>query len=156
MCLDHQFDKLEGATQQGVPFDIEPSPQPMLLRALLAVPCGEAVYGAPVARRIVAFTGAHQQYAAQVVPELTEREREVLELVAASLGNQRSPVGWKQRRITKTVGSPHPCGNHGSTPLGRTLVSMALSRRSLIKEALIVLIACRQEICAPLSTTGEN
>jgi DNA-binding NarL/FixJ family response regulator len=83
MCLDHQFDKLEGATQQGVPFDIEPSPQPMLFRALLAVPSGEAVYGAPVARRIVAFTGAHQQYAAQVVPELTEREREVLELVAA-------------------------------------------------------------------------
>ena len=84
-----QFDKLEGATQQGVPFDIEPSPQPMLLRALLAVPSGEAVYGAPVARRIVAFTGAHQQYAAQVVPELTEREREVLELVAASLGNHK-------------------------------------------------------------------
>jgi FixJ family two-component response regulator len=37
----------------------------------------------------VAFTGAHQQYAAQVVPELTEREREVLELVAASLGNHK-------------------------------------------------------------------
>jgi DNA-binding NarL/FixJ family response regulator len=41
-----------------------------------------------VARRIVEFfTGAHQRYAAQVFPELTEREREVLELVAAGLGN---------------------------------------------------------------------
>jgi DNA-binding NarL/FixJ family response regulator len=58
------------------------------LRALQAVAAGEAVYGAPVARRIVAFfTGAHQQYAAQVFPELTEREREVLELVAAGLDN---------------------------------------------------------------------
>jgi DNA-binding NarL/FixJ family response regulator len=59
-----------------------------ILRALLAVAAGEAVYGAAVARRIVAFfTGAHQQYAARVFPELTEREREVLELVAAGLGN---------------------------------------------------------------------
>jgi hypothetical protein len=31
MCLDHQFDKLEGDTQQGVTFEIEPSPQPMLV-----------------------------------------------------------------------------------------------------------------------------
>jgi hypothetical protein len=30
-CLDHQFDKLEGATQQGIIFEIEPSPQPMLV-----------------------------------------------------------------------------------------------------------------------------
>ena len=59
-----------------------------ILRALQAVAAGEAVYGAPVARRIVAFfTGAHQQYAAKVFPELTEREREMLELVAAGLGN---------------------------------------------------------------------
>jgi DNA-binding NarL/FixJ family response regulator len=59
-----------------------------ILRALLAVASGEAVYGAPVARRIVAFfTGAQQRYAAQVFPELTAREREVLELVAAGHGN---------------------------------------------------------------------
>ena len=59
-----------------------------ILRALLAVASGEAVYGAPVARRIVAFfTGAHQHYAAQVFPELTEREREVLELVARGRSN---------------------------------------------------------------------
>jgi DNA-binding NarL/FixJ family response regulator len=55
---------------------------------VLAVAAGEAVYGAAVARRIVAFfTGAQQRYAAQVFPELTAREREVLELVAAGLGN---------------------------------------------------------------------
>jgi hypothetical protein len=27
--LDHHFDKLQGDTQQGVTFEIEPSPQPM-------------------------------------------------------------------------------------------------------------------------------
>jgi hypothetical protein len=31
MCLDHQFDKLQGDTQQGVTFEIEPSSPPMLV-----------------------------------------------------------------------------------------------------------------------------
>jgi DNA-binding NarL/FixJ family response regulator len=45
-------------------------------------------YGAAVARRIVDFfTGAHRRYAAQVFPELTAREREILDLVAAGHGN---------------------------------------------------------------------
>jgi DNA-binding NarL/FixJ family response regulator len=59
-----------------------------ILRALQAVAAGEAVYGAAVARRIVAFfTGAQQHYTARVFPGLTTREREVLELVAAGYGN---------------------------------------------------------------------
>ncbi|MFJ8937470.1 LuxR C-terminal-related transcriptional regulator [Streptomyces sp. NPDC102365] len=41
-------------------------------------------------RRIIAFfTGAHREYAAQVFPELTEREREVLDLVALGHGNHQ-------------------------------------------------------------------
>jgi hypothetical protein len=31
MCPDHQFDKLQGDTQQGVTFEIEPSPPPVLV-----------------------------------------------------------------------------------------------------------------------------
>jgi hypothetical protein len=31
MGLDHQFDKLEGDTQQSGTFEIEPSPPPMLV-----------------------------------------------------------------------------------------------------------------------------
>jgi DNA-binding NarL/FixJ family response regulator len=59
-----------------------------ILRAVQAVAAGEAVYGAAVARRIVEFfTGTQQQYAAQAFPQLTTREREVLELVAAGCGN---------------------------------------------------------------------
>jgi DNA-binding NarL/FixJ family response regulator len=59
-----------------------------IIRAVLAVAAGNAVYGEAVARRIVGFfTGAHQQYAARVFPELTERERQVLELVATGQGN---------------------------------------------------------------------
>ncbi|MET7700257.1 response regulator transcription factor [Streptomyces sp. NPDC005485] len=59
-----------------------------IVRAVLAVASGDAVYGEAVARRIVAFfTGAHRDYAAQVFPELTEREREVLGLIATGCGN---------------------------------------------------------------------
>lgn len=59
-----------------------------IVRAVLAVAAGEAVYGAAVARRIVDFfTSARQRYAAQVFPELTAREREVLNLVATGCGN---------------------------------------------------------------------
>ncbi len=57
---------------------------------MLAVAAGDAVYGGAVARRIVDFfTGAHRDYAAQVFPELTEREREVLDLVALGCGNHQ-------------------------------------------------------------------
>lgn len=59
-----------------------------IIRAILAVASGDAVYGGAVARRIVDFfTGAQQQYAAQVFPQLTAREREILDLVAAGRGN---------------------------------------------------------------------
>src|SRR5215207_7948885 len=59
-----------------------------IVRAVLAVASGEAVYSASVARRIVDFfTSAHHAYAAQAFPQLTAREREILDLVAAGLGN---------------------------------------------------------------------
>jgi len=61
---------------------------PELVRAVLAVAQGDAVYGAAVARRIVAFySGAHQRYAAQAFPDLTPRERDVLDLLAAGARN---------------------------------------------------------------------
>lgn len=59
-----------------------------IVRAVLAVASGDAVYSGAVARRIVGFfTSAHQTYAAQVFPDLTGREREILELLAGGLGN---------------------------------------------------------------------
>ena len=59
-----------------------------IVRAVLTVADGEAVYGAAVARRITDFfTGAHRDFTATAFPELTDRERQVLELVAAGCGN---------------------------------------------------------------------
>jgi DNA-binding NarL/FixJ family response regulator len=56
-----------------------------LVRAIEAVAAGDAVYGASVAHRIVALlTGAPER---ETFPDLTEREREVLDLLAAGLRN---------------------------------------------------------------------
>ncbi|MGY1783550.1 response regulator [Geodermatophilus sp. SYSU D00698] len=63
-----------------------------IVRAVLAVADGDAVYGGAVARRVAdALTGTAPR--AQAFPELTGREREVLELLAAGL-----PTGQIARR----------------------------------------------------------
>lgn len=59
-----------------------------IVRAVLAVAAGDAVYGGVVAARIVEFfTQSQQRFAAQTFPELTVRERQVLDLAATGLGN---------------------------------------------------------------------
>jgi DNA-binding NarL/FixJ family response regulator len=59
-----------------------------IIRAVLAVATGEAVYGPAVAARITALvTGTQPAHAAKILPELTDRERQVLDLVAAGRGN---------------------------------------------------------------------
>ncbi len=57
-------------------------------RSVLAVARGEAVFGAGVASRVMAwFAGGRPGGDPLPFPELTDREREVLELVAAGLDN---------------------------------------------------------------------
>jgi DNA-binding NarL/FixJ family response regulator len=57
-------------------------------RAITAVANGEAIFGPGVAERVLGYLtrplSAHDDV---VFPELTEREREVLELIASGLGN---------------------------------------------------------------------
>jgi DNA-binding NarL/FixJ family response regulator len=83
-----------------------------IVRAVLAVAGGDAVYGGAVARRVVdSLTGVART---PVLPELTGREREVLELLAAGL-----PTGQIARRLAlsdKTV------RNHVSAVLAKLQV----------------------------------
>jgi DNA-binding NarL/FixJ family response regulator len=73
-----------------------------LVRAILSVAAGEAVYGPAVASRIVQFfTGARDEYAAQVFPELTDRERDVLGLIAS--GRRNSEIATALGLSDKTV-----------------------------------------------------
>jgi DNA-binding NarL/FixJ family response regulator len=56
-------------------------------RALESVAAGQGVYGAEVARRLRAFFTAGSGVVAKPFPELSDREREVLDLIAAGLPN---------------------------------------------------------------------
>jgi DNA-binding NarL/FixJ family response regulator len=70
-----------------------------LVRAVLAVAAGEALYDPAVARRIVdVFTGARL---ADPFPELTPREREVLGLLAE--GERNSAIARRLGMTDKTV-----------------------------------------------------
>jgi DNA-binding NarL/FixJ family response regulator len=56
-----------------------------IARAVRAVAAGEAIYGPEIARRVLTYFAARRQPA---FPQLTDREREVLELIAQARGNQ--------------------------------------------------------------------
>jgi DNA-binding NarL/FixJ family response regulator len=73
-----------------------------VVRAIAAVAAGEAIFGPGVARR--ALTYLSRPPTEQVAfPELTPREREVLELIASGLGN--ASIGSKLGLATATVGN---------------------------------------------------
>lgn len=61
-----------------------------ILRAIRAVATGEALFSPAIARRLmIYFTRLRAAPTDQVFPELTEREREVLTLIARGLSNQQ-------------------------------------------------------------------
>ncbi|HET7689170.1 MAG TPA: response regulator transcription factor [Nocardioidaceae bacterium] len=60
-----------------------------VLRAVETVASGDGVYGKEVANRIIDFfAGTSTEYAAKAFPELTDRERDVLDLMAHGLRNR--------------------------------------------------------------------
>ena len=58
-----------------------------MLRAIHAVAQGEALFGPTIARRMMNFFSASPAASEPVFPELTEREREILNYIAQGLGN---------------------------------------------------------------------
>jgi DNA-binding NarL/FixJ family response regulator len=97
-----------------------------IVRAVLAIAGGDAVYGGAVARRVVdALTRPAPR--APAFPELTGREREVLELLAAGL-----PTGQIARRLAlsdKTV------RNHVSAVLTKLQVPDRAAAVALARDA---------------------
>jgi DNA-binding NarL/FixJ family response regulator len=79
---------------------------PDIVRAVLSVAAGEAVYGPAVARRIVAFySGAQRSYAAQAFPDLTPRERDVLDLLATGARNHEIArrIGLSEKTVRNHI-----------------------------------------------------
>ena len=74
-----------------------------LTRAIRAVASGEAIFGPDVARRLMAYF-ADVPVRAPAFPELSERELEVLELIARGMSNQQI--------VDRLVISPKTVRNH--------------------------------------------
>ena len=87
-----------------------------ILRAVRGVASGDAVYGGTVARRIVAGVEGHEASSSteRAFPELTPREREVLDLLA---------VGCRNHEIARRLGlSEKTVRNHVSQVLTKLQV----------------------------------
>ena len=85
-----------------------------IVRAIASVAAGEAIFGPGIARRAVAYLSAPRQ-SEPAFPELTAREREVLDLIAAGLGN--ATIAARLGVSTNTI------GNHVSSIFGKLRVA---------------------------------
>jgi DNA-binding NarL/FixJ family response regulator len=73
-----------------------------VIRAIRAVASGEAIFSPTIARRLISYFAAiPAANAAVAFPELTEREREVLELIAA--GHNNAQIAQRLVLSPKTV-----------------------------------------------------
>jgi DNA-binding NarL/FixJ family response regulator len=80
------------------------------------VAAGEAVFLGPgVARRVLAYFAGSTQRVADPLPGLTEREREILDLMATGWGNQN--IARRLQIAPKTV------RNHVSNVIGKLQVA---------------------------------
>jgi DNA-binding NarL/FixJ family response regulator len=102
--------------------------QTEILRAIGAAVRGEALFGAPIAKRLTHFFSAPRSSpSAQAFPELTEREREVLDLIAQ---------GYSNREIAEQfVLSPRTVRNHISSIFSKLQVTDRARAIVLAREA---------------------
>ena len=89
--------------------------QDEIVRAIRAATAGEAIFGPEIAQRVLTHFAGGSGSTAAVFPSLTEREREVLEMVAAGRGN--ATIAHELMISLKTV------RNHVSNILSKLQVS---------------------------------
>jgi DNA-binding NarL/FixJ family response regulator len=86
-----------------------------VLRAIRGVASGEAIFGPAIARRLVHFFSKSQGEPGVVFPELTEREREILDLIAR--GETNAEI------VQQLVLSPNTVRNHISNIFSKLQVA---------------------------------
>jgi DNA-binding NarL/FixJ family response regulator len=98
-----------------------------IIRAILAVGHGEAIFSPAIAARMVTFFAARPTGAAAAFPELTESERAVLRLMAQGVNNQA---------IAQRLGlSPKTVRNYVSNIFGKLQVADRAQAIVLAREA---------------------
>lgn len=86
-----------------------------VLRAIRAVASGEAIFGPAIAKRLMQFFSKPTPASPAVFPELTEREREILDLIARGETNPEI--------VQRLVLSPHTVRNHISNIFAKLQVA---------------------------------
>ncbi|HVB64589.1 MAG TPA: response regulator transcription factor [Nitrolancea sp.] len=86
-----------------------------IIGAIRAIASGAAIFSPAIATRILTVFPSPRPVAPEAFPDLTEREREVLELIARGLPNPR--IAAQLSVSVKTV------GNHVSTIFGKLQVA---------------------------------
>jgi len=122
-------DSVFAAMQAGARgYILKGADQTEILRAIGAAVRGEALFGAPIAKRLISFFSAPRpSVATPVFPELTEREREVLDLMAQGLNNTEIAA-----RLTL---SPKTIRNHISNIFNKLQVTDRARAIVLAREA---------------------
>jgi DNA-binding NarL/FixJ family response regulator len=96
---DHLFEALRAGARGYL---VKGADGTEIIRAVTTVASGDAVYGGPVAHRIIErFTGSAGTGPSTAFPELTPRERQVLELLAT--GSRNREIGRRLGMSEKTV-----------------------------------------------------
>lgn len=99
-----------------------------VVRSIEAVGAGEVIFGPTIAERITTyFRGVRDEPVAPVFPELTDREREILTLIAA--GRENSEIARELGLSTKTV------RNHSSNIFMKLQVAHRAQAIVLAREA---------------------
>jgi DNA-binding NarL/FixJ family response regulator len=86
-----------------------------LVRAIRGVVAGEAIFGPAVARRLATFFARRPALEPNVFPELTDREREILDMIARGMSN----TAITQRLVL----SPKTVRNHVSNIFSKLQVA---------------------------------
>jgi len=96
-----------------------------IVRAVVALAHGETVLGPGVADRLIGRIGSRPAQFQDMFPELTAREQDVLELVAAGMGN--TAIAARLHLSPKTI------ANHISVIFGKLRVTSRASAIELVK-----------------------
>lgn len=109
-------DQVFGALKAGARgYLLKGSDRAEIVRAIRSVASGEAIFGPGIARRLMAFFAARPRVEPAVFPELTDREREILDMVARGMSNSE---------ITqRLVLSPKTVRNHVSNIFSKLQVA---------------------------------
>jgi DNA-binding NarL/FixJ family response regulator len=116
LTMSDDDDSVFAAVQAGARgYVLKGAQRTELVRSIRAVAAGDAIFGPAVARRLMAyFARPRPTGAAAVFPELTEREREILEFVAQGRSNADITA--------QLVLSPKTVRNHVSNIFGKLQV----------------------------------